>query len=105
MFQHPSLVARIVGGDPQLGAVDEGAGEMRNGIGGDDATLAVARLGPRIGKEHEGTPHGSLAERREQEPGVVAEHAHIRSEEHTSELQSLIRTSYAVFCLKTKKSI
>src|SRR3546814_7786343 len=26
-----------------------------------------------------------------------------RSEEHTSELQSLIRTSYAVFCLKKKK--
>src|SRR3546814_6514577 len=25
------------------------------------------------------------------------------SEEHTSELQSLMRTSYAVFCLKTKK--
>src|SRR3546814_2678495 len=27
----------------------------------------------------------------------------IRSEEHTSELQSLIRISYAVFCLKKKK--
>src|SRR3546814_9988688 len=27
----------------------------------------------------------------------------IRSEEHTSELQSLMRISYAVFCLKTKK--
>src|SRR3546814_10582159 len=26
-----------------------------------------------------------------------------RSEEHTSELQSLMRDSYAVFCLKTKK--
>src|SRR3546814_10909744 len=28
----------------------------------------------------------------------------IRSEEHTSELQSLMRTSYAVFCLKKKKT-
>src|SRR3546814_2935607 len=28
----------------------------------------------------------------------------IRSEEHTSELQSLMRTSYAVFCLKKKKN-
>src|SRR3546814_6339147 len=28
-----------------------------------------------------------------------------RSEEHTSELQSLMRISYAVFCLKTKKYI
>src|SRR3546814_4390519 len=27
-----------------------------------------------------------------------------RSEEHTSELQSLMRISYAVFCLKTKKT-
>src|SRR3546814_9581080 len=38
----------------------------------------------------------------------VAEHAQIiivveRSEEHTSELQSLMRTSYAVFCMKKKK--
>src|SRR3546814_5698838 len=28
-----------------------------------------------------------------------------RSEEHTSELQSLMRTSYAVFCLKKKKRV
>src|SRR3546814_4188354 len=28
-----------------------------------------------------------------------------RSEEHTSELQSLMRISYAVFCLKNKKQI
>src|SRR3546814_10135088 len=29
-------------------------------------------------------------------------HGHPRSEEHTSELQSLMRNSYAVFCLKKK---
>src|SRR3546814_992429 len=29
----------------------------------------------------------------------------VRSEEHTSELQSLMRTSYAVFCLKKQKII
>src|SRR3546814_7606085 len=28
----------------------------------------------------------------------------VRSEEHTSELQSLMRISYAVFCLKQKKN-
>src|SRR3546814_3135573 len=33
------------------------------------------------------------------EPAVVD-----RSEEHTSELQSLMRISYAVFCLKKKKN-
>src|SRR3546814_7785078 len=32
------------------------------------------------------------------------EQAHLRSEEHTSELQSLMRISYAVFCLTKKKS-
>src|SRR3546814_9629042 len=29
----------------------------------------------------------------------------LRSEEHTSELQSLMRISYAVFCLKKKKNV
>src|SRR3546814_8770307 len=29
---------------------------------------------------------------------------HLRSEEHTSELQSLMRISYAVFCLTKKKN-
>src|SRR3546814_2100618 len=33
---------------------------------------------------------------------VLAQHI-MRSEEHTSELQSLMRISYAVFCLKKKK--
>src|SRR3546814_5355463 len=46
--------------------------------------------------------------------GVVAETAErvvvqyagqqVRSEEHTSELQSLMRNSYAVFCLKKKQN-
>src|SRR3546814_7531205 len=33
------------------------------------------------------------------------EHGVFRSEEHTSELQSLMRLSYAVFCLKNNKTI
>src|SRR3546814_3946206 len=32
-----------------------------------------------------------------------ARHIAVRSEEHTSELQSLMRISYALFCLKKKK--
>src|SRR3546814_1603394 len=32
---------------------------------------------------------------------AALEQGEIRSEEHTSELQSLMRTSYAAFCLKT----
>src|SRR3546814_1407714 len=35
---------------------------------------------------------------------VGADYSAIRSEEHTSELQSLMRISYAVFCLKKKKN-
>src|SRR3546814_3400039 len=35
--------------------------------------------------------------------GVSQDFYFTRSEEHTSELQSLMRLSYAVFCLKTKK--
>src|SRR3546814_6316505 len=37
------------------------------------------------------------------EQGLLAL-AHERSEEHTSELQSLMRISYAVFCLQKKKT-
>src|SRR3546814_4556670 len=34
----------------------------------------------------------------------LAAHTSLRSEEHTSELQSLMRISYAVFCLKKKNT-
>src|SRR3546814_3595286 len=38
------------------------------------------------------------------EPEVASNVDEERSEEHTSELQSLMRISYAVFCLKKKKN-
>src|SRR3546814_5127252 len=37
--------------------------------------------------------------------GGCQSHINSRSEEHTSELQSLMRISYAVFCLQNKHSI
>src|SRR3546814_3666125 len=37
-------------------------------------------------------------------PDTNKDDAEARSEEHTSELQSLMRISYAVFCLKKKKT-
>src|SRR3546814_14497973 len=43
------------------------------------------------------TPAKALERRPQVDPGLP------RSEEHTSELQSLMRISYAVFCLKKKK--
>src|SRR3546814_7889633 len=39
----------------------------------------------------------------EQHRAAAAQIDETRSEEHTSELQSLMRISYAVFCLKKKK--
>src|SRR3546814_1583036 len=39
---------------------------------------------------------------RQADDGVQVALRHQRSEEHTSELQSLMRISYAVFCLKKK---
>src|SRR3546814_4525894 len=45
------------------------------------------------------TGHSSLPRKHHR----VQLHHRSRSEEHTSELQSLMRISYAVFCLKKKK--
>src|SRR3546814_9732598 len=39
------------------------------------------------------------------DPEFLGDMADPRSEEHTSELQSLMRISYAVFCLKKKKTL
>src|SRR3546814_6737932 len=52
----------------------------------------------------EGRPDPRVVEggRHRLHPGGV-DPAVVRSEEHTSELQSLMRISYAVFCLKKKK--
>src|SRR3546814_10282070 len=48
--------------------------------------------------------HGAEVVARHQRRGAFDEHVPVaRSEEHTSELQSLMRNSYADFCLKKKK--
>src|SRR3546814_5850523 len=63
--------------------------------------------GPIIGLEHftsgalEGAPAGFLTRLLADRAARGGGH---RSEEHTSELQSLMRISYAVFCLKKKKT-
>src|SRR3546814_4412236 len=44
------------------------------------------------------------ARRRLASAGIFPSEHHCRSEEHTSELQSLMRISYAVFCLKKKNT-
>src|SRR3546814_8455364 len=61
----------------------------------------------RRGSQHEGRDHRfPLKSRRSivrAEVGSVPA-CRVRSEEHTSELQSLMRISYAIFCLKKKKN-
>src|SRR3546814_2288560 len=59
---------------------------------------------------HTRRPPAGRGRQRLRRPAVLrparrdAGRAHRRSEEHTSELQSLMRISYAVFCLKKKKN-
>src|SRR3546814_9091051 len=57
----------------------------------------VRQLCPLQGRRHGGRGDGLARHRRHAGGGGL------RSEEHTSELQSLMRISYAVFCLKKKK--
>src|SRR3546814_3635677 len=59
------------------------------------AERLIGRLG-RVG--------GYLPERQYADRGVAEFNRDPRSEEHTSELQSLMRISYAVFCLKKKNN-
>src|SRR3546814_10083596 len=81
--EHLRLLARL------------GAGR---GVGADDRDGVADRL------------FHQLARRQQVEIEILFDDAGIgggelhRSEEHTSELQSLMRISYAVFCLKKKKN-
>src|SRR3546814_2394580 len=47
---------------------------------------------------------GDISQTQLEELAMGIEIDGVRSEEHTSELQSLMRISYAVFCLKKKKT-
>src|SRR3546814_4776075 len=60
--------------------------------------------GPGCGHDHD-HDHGDKPKAKKaaaKKKDVTADES-VRSEEHTSELQSLMRISYAVFCLKKKK--
>src|SRR3546814_3343460 len=64
----------------------------------DEVITGFGRTGPLFACEHEGLTPDILTVAK----GLTAGYAPMRSEEHTSELQSLMRISYAVFCLKKK---
>src|SRR3546814_6926262 len=72
--------------------LDEAFAEMRT-AGIDALAAPVGQRGGAVAAKEGGEPAGQVA----------ADHVAVaRSEEHTSELQSLMRISYAVFCLKKK---
>src|SRR3546814_4714382 len=77
-----------------LSDVLERQGSGYVGRHGDD--VMTANNAQWVGFSMEVGPDGALY--------VLDWHDADRSEEHTSELQSLMRISYAVFCLKKKKS-
>src|SRR3546814_3066334 len=73
--------------------------EERLGIELDGAALQFL-LGSRSRTCQQRAGHCCAGQRRSR---TAADSPRPRSEEHTSELQSLMRISYAVFCLKKKK--
>src|SRR3546814_8957775 len=66
--------------------------------------LVPGLLGDDADYIHWGLDNGTAADTVMESPALVVGNDD-RSEEHTSELQSLMRISYAVFCLKKKKNI
>src|SRR3546814_2761443 len=101
----------------------EQRGSVARGIDGDEERLHLRRRGAqgvqrrgqlgKLGRADVGT--GGVAEVDQQEAAaevllgdraavMVDEREGTRSEEHTSELQSLMRISYAVFCLQKKNT-
>src|SRR3546814_4059481 len=71
-------------------------------IGADVLEVFVAEIEPPRAEIVVRTDHG-IGQRAQRDHAADVDQAERRSEEHTSELQSLMRISYAVLCLKKKK--
>src|SRR3546814_6107973 len=94
-----------------LSRLDQGP-HLVDGVGGGAELVAAVHQGQRLRQrlQVDGPVEGGIAAAGDHQP-LAAELLHtahriehaLRSEEHTSELQSLMRISYAVFCLKKKK--
>src|SRR3546814_7649408 len=96
--------ARIVGVAVQKGrlaARDHFAHDMADQRAREPAAAAIGPCRDAADLGHAGD-EDALSRHREQ-PALFADSNEGRSEEHTSELQSLMRSSYAVFCLKKKQ--
>src|SRR3546814_1965362 len=99
--QHQQAAARGIVlrvGLEMLGQIDDALGQDRDlDLGAAGVTLGAGIVGNDFGFTFSGHRHRSLLK-------ISKVEAANRSEEHTSELQSLMRISYAVFCLNTKNN-
>src|SRR3546814_9675963 len=94
LFPYPTLFRSVIGDDPRWGF-------MKDGLAGSRADRAVIAYNRAQIAELNGVAYSPIV-------SLYHEMAHAwngRSEEHTSELQSLMRISYAVFCLKKTTTI
>src|SRR3546814_2979038 len=88
--------ARVLLDDAEAEPGDDDARNVAEAGGGDDDEGADRMDGAGERLDH--------PDHRDQHPGGAADGGIQRSEEHTSELKSLMRISYAVFCLKNTKT-
>src|SRR3546814_5477151 len=100
----PRLDDGEIGGQPRLENIALAAEDFFLFAFGDDRADARARIEADDARAAGAQPLGERALRIEfelEKAGQILP-LEFRSEEHTSELQSLMRISYAVFCLKKK---
>src|SRR3546814_1274686 len=96
-----ALARDAVAGDaPQQSADNRAADGVAMAAAADHVGIVARVISAAIGA----VVIGIIRRRRIVDAGASLDRAFVRSEEHTSELQSLMRISYAVFCLKTKKT-
>src|SRR3546814_3079126 len=93
-----AIAGALLGGRSVKGAIGGGAMALL----GTHAISALKNWQPQGGSEPATAPKLSEAEVEQMTAPETAELC-LRSEEHTSDLQSLMRISYAVFCLKQKQ--
>src|SRR3546814_1057644 len=96
--QHPLRVELATTGRIgilRLGAVHQTSQRPQQDLVGRQFQQPALRTGGRLPRHQRRLRVGILQ--------ILEDDRRIRSEEHTSEFQSLMRNSYAVFCLKKKK--
>src|SRR3546814_10730929 len=99
LFPYTTLVRSFVR-RRQIGVVETGViGEL----GGRRRPAVAAPVAGRRADHPPDVAEAAGDEAGIRQPGDAQDDVVARSEEHTSELQSLMRISYAVFCLKKKK--